>query len=437
MTNRLREALVALGLAASAEVSERVAPALGMSVSAPTLLRRLRTVACPPPKSVRILGVDDWAWKKGQTYGTLLVDLELRKPIELLSDRKEETLEAWLRTHPEIEVVSRDRGGEYAAAARKGAPQAQQVADKFHILKNLRDGLKELMARKQKVLPEVEESSSDGIPPRAQGKRQGSAEPEMPKPEEPEKHWRSMSKEPRPASAGQTSQTSDQSGSQVSQANRSARYEAVRVLYQRAISQREIARRLNMSRQTVHRFLSAESFPERSRPLYRGSILDPYKPSVLDRWKTGCWNGSQLYSEVKELGYTGAFALFRLFISSVRKQHQAAGTSTVLTLDVDGAKVSGPVDPLPMPPLPRRMSPARASWLYVSQSSKLDEKQRRQVAQIRTAHADLDLAYELTQTFVSMLAEHRDTYLDRWLAQASRLCRRARHIHFSMEQRSG
>src|SRR5713101_2611218 len=180
MTNRLRDALVALGLATSAEVSERLAPSLGMLVSAPTLLRRLRRVACPPPKSVRILGVDDWAWKKGQTYGTLLVDLELRKPIELLSDRKEETLEAWLRTHPEIEVVSRDRGGEYAAAARKGAPQAQQVADKFHILKNLRDGLKELMARKQKVLPEVEESSSDGVPRLTQGKQQASALSEAP-----------------------------------------------------------------------------------------------------------------------------------------------------------------------------------------------------------------------------------------------------------------
>ena len=116
MTNRLREALVALGLATSAEVSERLAPQLSMLVSAPTLLRRLRAVACPPPKSVRILGVDDWAWKKGQTYGTILVDLEKRCPIELLPDRKEETLTAWLLTHPEIDVISRDRGGEYAAA---------------------------------------------------------------------------------------------------------------------------------------------------------------------------------------------------------------------------------------------------------------------------------------------------------------------------------
>src|SRR6266496_1493717 len=285
-TNRLREALVALGLATSAEVSERLAPALGMLVSASTLLRRLREVACPSPLSVRILGVDDWSWKKGQTYGTILVDLELRKPIELLADRKEETLTAWLLTHPEIDVISRDRGGEYAAAARKGAPQAQQIADKFHLLKNLREGLKEVMARKQKVLPEVEEISSDGIPLRAQGKRQASALSEAPQSQEPEKYWRSMSKEPRRPSAG--------ARSQVSRANRSARYEAVRALHQQAISEREIARRLKMSRNTVHKFLAAESFPERSRRPYPGSILDPYKPYILDHWKAGCWNGTQL-----------------------------------------------------------------------------------------------------------------------------------------------
>ncbi len=418
VTNRLRDALVALGLATSAEVSERLAPSLGMLISAPTLLRRLRAVTCPSPKSVRILGVDDWAWKKGQTYGTILVDLEKRCPIELLPDRKEATLTAWLLTHPEIEVISRDRGGEYAAAAKKGAPQAQQIADKFHILKNLRDGLKELMARKQKVLPEVEEVSSDGIPLRAQGKRWESVLSEAPKPDEPEKHWRSMSKEPRQIPARSANVSVAQSRSQVSRANRCARYEAVRALHQQAISEREIARRLHMSRQTVHKFLVSESFPERRRPPYQGSILDPYKPYILDRWKAGCWNGSQLYSEVKELGYTGSEALFRLFISSVRKQHRATGTSAKLELSADGAKVSGPVDPTSKPCIKRRLSPARASWLYVSQSVKLDKKQRQQIAQIRAAHSDLDIAYDLTQAFVSMLAEHRDTDLDRWLAQA-------------------
>ncbi len=147
MTNRLLEALQTLGFATCGEVGERLTPKLGMGVSGPTLLRRMRTVSIPPPKAVRVLGIDDWAWKKGQTYGTILVDLELRRPIELLPDRSTETAQAWLRAHPEVDIVSRDRGGEYAAAARKGAPQAQQIADRFHLLKNLRERLKELMDR--------------------------------------------------------------------------------------------------------------------------------------------------------------------------------------------------------------------------------------------------------------------------------------------------
>ena len=336
----------------------------------------------------------------------------------IIPDRKAETLTVWLLTHPGIEVISRDRGGEYAAAARKGAPQAQQVADKFHILKNLRDGLKELMARKQKLLPEVEEISSDGIPARAQGKQQGRVLGDAPKPNEPEKHWRAMSPAPRHLPFSSPNDEDAQSPSQVSRANRYTRYEAVRALHQQAISQREIARRLHLSRQTVHKFLVSESFPERSSTAYQGSILDPYKPYILDRWKAGCWNGSQLYSEVKARGYTGSVALFRLFMSSVRKQHRAAGSSASLELSADGTKVNGPKDPVLKPCVKPRLSPSRASWLYVSQAIKLDEKQRGQITQIRAAHADLDLAYDLTQAFVLMLAEHRDTDLDSWLAQA-------------------
>jgi transposase len=162
------------------------------------------------------------------------VDLEKGCPIELLVDRKEETLAAWLLTHPEIEVISCDRGGEYAAAAKKGAPQAQQIADKFHILKNLREGLKELMVRKQKGLPEVEEGSSDGIPLWARGKQSEHVLVEVPKLEEPEKHWRSMSPEPRPLPAGSVTGEDAPSPSQVSRANRYARYEAVRTLHQSA-----------------------------------------------------------------------------------------------------------------------------------------------------------------------------------------------------------
>jgi transposase len=314
MTNRLREALVALGLATSAEVSERLAPSLGMMVSAPTLLRRLREVVCPSPVSVHMLGVDDWAWKKGQTYGTILVDLEKRCPIELLPDRKEETLTAWLLTHPEIEVISRDRGGEYAAAARKGAPQAQQIADKFHLLKNLREGLKELMTRKQKVLPEVEEVPFDGLPQRAQKKQPKRPQTEEAPSGEPQKRWRKMSKEPRRSSGREKDGSRAQSDSQMAHSDRIARYEMIRVLHQQRLSEREIARSLKLSRKTVHKFLVSESFPERSQRSSQRSILDPYKSYVLNRWKEGCWNGAQLLEEVKKLGYSGSDALFRLFM---------------------------------------------------------------------------------------------------------------------------
>jgi len=119
----------------------------------------------------------------------------------------------------------------------------------------------------------------------------------------------------------------------------------------------------------------------------------------------------------KSLATLGRDALFRLFITSVRNHHQVAGTSAELSLDADGAKVSGPVDPPSKPCIKRRLSPARASWLYISQVAKLEGKQRQQVEQIRAAHSDLDSAYALTQEFVSMLAEHRDMDLDGWLAR--------------------
>jgi transposase len=404
ITNRLRDALIALGLATSAEVCARLAPKLGMQISPPTQLRLLRTVSCTSPTSVRILGIDDWSWKKGQIYGTLLVDLERRRPIEILPDRKEETVEAWLLTHPEIEVVSRDRGGEYAAAARKGAPQAQQVADKFHLLLNLREKLKELMARKQKLLPHVETTTADTLP------ASGAAEVS--------KSFRRMSPDLRVASSGSAPLLAEETPSQISRSNRYARYEAVRTLHQQALSQREIARRLKLSRQTVHRFLTAEIFPERSQPPYRGSVLDPYKPYILDRWQSGCWNGTQLYQEVKMRGYAGSDSLFRLFISQLRKQHQRAGTASVLTLDTSGAQVKVQASSPPKPSPQRRMSPTRACWLCVCQQAKLDEKQRQHVEQIRAAHCDLDTAYQLSQAFVTMLTEHRAQDLDDWLIQA-------------------
>jgi transposase len=249
------------------------------------------------------LGIDDWAWKKGATYGTILVDLSSHKPIELLADRTAETAEAWLRTHPEITLVSRDRGGDYAAAAKRGAPQAQQVADKFHLLKNLRERIKDLMDRRHSCLPEVEEASSEAIPAHARGIKGGQVSDSSTPPiqEATGKHYRTISPTPyaRPAR-----DTSAQLQKQGRRARRYALYEDVRTLARQGVGIRAIARQLKVSRQVVRRFLRVEEFPEMapSQREPRGSILDQYKPYIFQRWQQGCRNSVQLYDEIKARG---------------------------------------------------------------------------------------------------------------------------------------
>jgi transposase len=354
-------------------------------------------------------------WKKGQTYGTILVDLEKHRVIELLPDRCPDTVERWLRSHPEIEIVSRDRGGDYAAA-RKGAPQAQQVADRFHLVKNLREALRDLMERKQSCLPEApEDDRTDAVPSKAQGRAKGIKYLEVESEPGQEKRYRIMSPYLR-QSARQT--TYEAVRTQVRRDNRSARYQAVRMLHQQGFSLREIARRLKISRQSVRRFVRAESFPERTKAPHKASILDPYKPYLLKRWQQGCWNGVQLFEEITVRGYTGSAPLLRRFLRELRTKQQEAGETGALTLDAAGTTIKLPSSLSPQPPIKNRMAPTRASWLFVSQPIKLDEKQRQQVQDIRAGHPDLEMAYDLSQRFVLMLTERRGSDLDAWLMQA-------------------
>jgi len=415
MTNQLSEVLQTLGFATCGEVGERFAPKLGMQVSGPTLLRRMRTCSYTPPASVSILGIDDWSWKKGATYGTILVDLQSHKPIELLPDRTAETAETWLRTHPEVEIVSRDRGGDYAAAARKGAPQAQQVADKFHLLKNLRERLKDLMDRRHSCLLEVEETRADTVPAKAQGinaaKSHGVTEPAA------EKHYRTIPPSPyqRPAGLSYT-----ELHKQARRAKRYARYQDVRMLSEQGVSIREIARQLKLSRQVVRRFLRAEEFPEMAsaRRGPRGSILNQYKPYIFQRWQQGCRNSVQLYDEIKARGYSGSTSLLRNFLARVRKKHGEAGSAEALPFDTSTNGIEIPVDLPPKTRVMRRISPTRASWLIISQKERLDEQQCKSVEQIRQGHPDLEMSYQLGQGFVMMLTERRCADLDAWLIQA-------------------
>ena len=142
-TRRVTELIHLFGHGVGGRPSERLLKRIGMPTSDDTILRHLkrRTDGQRAETSVRVVGVDDWAWRKGHNYGTIVVDLERREVVDVLPDRSTANISAWLAQRPEIEVVSRDRCGSYAQGAQDGAPQAHQVADRFHMLQNLREAI--------------------------------------------------------------------------------------------------------------------------------------------------------------------------------------------------------------------------------------------------------------------------------------------------------
>ncbi len=133
----LRAAVQQIGLALGGEAGARLAQALGMRTSPDTLLNLIRAVPLPTAGDVRLLGLDEWAWRKGRRFGTILVELARHRVIALLPERSAESTVAWLIQHPEIEVITRDRSKLYTDAATRGAPQAIQVVDRFHVLRSV------------------------------------------------------------------------------------------------------------------------------------------------------------------------------------------------------------------------------------------------------------------------------------------------------------
>jgi transposase len=373
MTNRLRWALQAIGLATGGEVSARLAPKLGMQAAPTTFLRCQRAVSASPIPQVRVVGVDDWAYKRGNTYGTILVDLERHRVIDLLPDRNSETVKVWFQAHPEIEVISRDRASHYADAARQGAPQATQVADRFHLIKNVREKLKDLLDRKRTYLPLVEEDSIPSAPISKETETLGEVAPHM-----PEKNMAAIST----AMAEQTddggsprSLTAPEWRRKLNRDKRYALYEEVKALRKQGLSHYAIADALGVSRPTVRRFLAAEQFPERhSSPKRRQkqSIVAPYLPFLRERWQAGCHNGRQLFREAKARGYSGSRAQLERVTTQWRKQlppSPAVGKHPTRSRLVTAPKR-------------HRLSSQQASWLFVLPQERLTSQQQSQLEQI-------------------------------------------------------
>jgi transposase len=169
VTTRLSEQIEAIGLATCGRPGTRLGSRLKIETERPSILRRVMKLDTPEADKVSHLGVDDFSFRRGRTFGTVLVDLQRHQIKDLLPDRQKETAAAWMKKHPEITHISRDRGSEYASAASAGAPQAIQVADRFHVAKNLSEAVQELLAR---VLLEMKTASQEQ---KLQGRRKETA----------------------------------------------------------------------------------------------------------------------------------------------------------------------------------------------------------------------------------------------------------------------
>jgi transposase len=425
VSHRLLEELKALGLSASAEVNERLAPRLGMKVKPATLLRYLRTIPPPLDTPVHVLGLDDFAMRRGDCYGTILVDLQTHRPIELLPDRTAEAVLPWLSKHPEIDVVSRDRASSYADAVKRARPHAIQVADRYHLVQNLREHLQRLLDRKRTRLPLVEETSltalktgttdSLGIPCDLPPGERLVATPECAEAERPEQPLNPVQPE-QPVSlmeqeAALSSLTYAERQKQISRDKRYARYEEVMALHRAGMGLRAIARQLRISRKVVRRFVASPGFPERAEGTgqhhNKKSKLAPYLPYLRERWASGAHNGLQLFREIEERGYTGSRSLLGRLIAQWRTELPAK------------PRQGKPRKPrLIALPGRRRLSSRSASFLMILPSEKQTAVQQQQVEHICQASDELRTVYLLSQEFVTMLKQRRAEALDEWLRQA-------------------
>ena len=270
----LLAALARIGMALGGNPGARLARQIGMSTSNHTLLWLVRAAPLPVAVAPRVVGVDDWAWKKGRRYGTILCDLERRRVVDLLPERSADSVAAWLGAFPDVGVIARDRSALYADGARRGAPDARQIADRFHLMKNFGEALDRFLQHKRTIIKQVATpmapSSAVLLP------------------------------------SGQPWQERQEADSLRRYAPVLARYERVIALHAKGAEIADIARAVGISRTTVYRYIRLGAPPDRKQPRPRQrqhKVLDAYKEHLLRRWGEGCHTATRLWHEIWEMGY--------------------------------------------------------------------------------------------------------------------------------------
>src|SRR3954467_8074963 len=285
-----------VALAAGGEAGARLAGRLAMPASPDTLLRLVHRAVVPLPPTPRVLAVDDWAWRRGQNYGSILVDLERNKVVDLLPDRETDTLSAWLRCHGGIEIVARDRAGAYADAVRQGAPEAMQVADRWHLLRNLGEALQGGVDRHRGAVRQAAGAVSEetAVP----------AAP-APPPATREERLRAERRD-----------------------RRQHRYEEMLRLHRLGLPGHEIGRAVGASMPTVYRWLKAGGPPTHNKPEQPRNV-GPHEAYPPRRWAEGCRNGARLWRELRAQSYRGGMRTVVRWTTQRRREEGTGAADAV------------------------------------------------------------------------------------------------------------
>lgn len=389
-TDRQHGSLTAIAFALGGEAGSRLAANLGMRVSPDTLLRFVRGAPEADLPAPTILGVDDWAIHKGLTYGTILVDLERHYPVDLLPDRSSRSLAVWLQAHPGVKIIARDRAGAYAEGSRAGAPDAVQVADRWHLVDNLADALEEFFRSKGAYLAAAtaaliaqatrNEQNDDPTPAPSDAVYQGKRR--HPQPE----RWRDR-------------QTA---AAEAGVARRREKYEQARALHAQGATIAAIARTVGIGRRTVYRSLRQDP-PARKRRTDYGQrrVITPYEPFLLKRWEEGCRMATRLWREIQAQGFAYSLTTVQRFVAELRRA---------------GPPVNGrPRTALTKPHGP---PPRHVAGIVLRRPEQRTDEQRAYLNQLRAENSTITTATDLAEEFLMMLRRREGDRFPAWLDAA-------------------
>ena len=315
----------------------------------------------------------------------MLIDLERRQPVALLPDRTADTVAQWLREHPGVEIIARDRSSAYAEGARQGAPAATQVADRFHLLQNLREALDQVFLTYSPVLDAVNATLCQQPVLLADG---ALAVPVPPHDIPPPAQQRAAQR----------------------QARRQALHQQVWALHREGWTAPAIAQHVGMSLRTVQRDLRTATFAGRKRRRDLGdSMLTPYKAYLLARWNAGCYTAMRLFRDLRQRGYAGSYGVVAAY---ARRLRQAQG------LPPGHRCPRQALPPVAEPPC-QPLTPRRATWLVLRREAKRTEAEAQQLAQLRAQQADVTEAIDLAQDFATLVRQRQPEALDPWLQRAT------------------